>query len=114
MITNDVLKPMVIEVGDKTYTLEFNRNSVASAERAGLDLNRITTEPMNMIPLLFFAAFKMHQPFMTREETDKILFDELNGLTAEEVRRLGELYAAPTNALMNSGEGERKNARISL
>lgn len=114
MITTNAPKPITIEVDGKTYTLEFNRNSVASAERAGLNLALITTEPMNTIPLLFYAAFKWHHPDITRAETDRILFDVLGGLKPEEVARLGELYSAPTNALLNTTEGERKNAVISL
>ena len=113
MNTSNIPNPITLTIEGKTYTLEFNRNSVASAERAGLNLSLITTEPMNTIPLLFYAAFKMHQPWITRDETDKILFDVLGGLKPEEVQRLGELYAAPTNALLNAG-GERKNATISL
>ena len=113
MNTSNIPNPITLTIEGKTYTLEFNRNSVASAERAGLNLSLITTAPMNTIPLLFYAAFKMHQPWITRDETDKILFDVLGGLKQEEVQRLGELYAAPTNALLNDG-GERKNATISL
>ncbi len=113
MNTSNIPNPITLTIEGKTYTLEFNRNSVASAERAGLNLSLITTEPMNMIPLLFYASFKMHQPWITRDETDKILFDVLGGMKPEEVQRLGELYAAPTNALLNDG-GERKNATISL
>ena len=55
MATIERVKPIVLTIGDKTYTLEFNRNSVMSAERAGLDLARIVSEPMNTIPLLFYT-----------------------------------------------------------
>ena len=113
MATIEKVKPIVLTVEDKTYTLEFNRNSVASAERAGLVLADITTQPMNTLPLLFYAAFKFHHPEITLAETDRILFEVLGGLTSEEVARLGELFSAPTQALINEG-GERKNAKISL
>ena len=53
-------KPITIEVDGETYTLEFNRNSVVSAEQAGFRGELITEMPMTMIPLLFYAAFKMH------------------------------------------------------
>ena len=113
-MTIETVKPIILTIGDKTYTLEFNRNSVVSAERLGLDLEQIKTAPMNTIPLLFFAAFKMHHPEITRKETDNILFDTLGGLKPEEVQRLGELYAAPTNMLLNTSEVPRKNVTISL
>lgn len=111
----EITKPMIIEVNGETYTLEFNRNSVISAERAGFNPEKVTEMPMTMIPLLFFAAFKMHHPKITKEKTDAILFDELGGLNAEEAQKLVSLYAAPTNSLFRSAdEGERKNAKISL
>lgn len=111
----EIVKPMIIEIGGNTYTLEFNRNSVVSAERAGLVVDEVQTSPMTMIPLLFYAAFKMHHPKITREETDNILFNELGGLSGDEFKRLAELYAAPTSALFRKDDdGERKNAKISL
>lgn len=113
MATVETVKPMVIEAEGKTYTLEFNRNSVVSAERHGLNLSMIQEAPMTMIPLLFFAAFKKHHPNINREQTDHILFDVLGGLTADEVKRLGDLYNAPTATLFHDG-GERKNVTVSL
>ena len=110
----ETVKPMNITIGDKSYTLEFNRNSVVSAERLGLDLEQIKTAPMTAIPLLFFAAFKMHHPEISRKETDSILFETLKGVTKEELQRLMELYAEPTNALINDSEDNRKNVTISL
>ena len=102
----DKLKPMVItdpEAG-KEYTLEFSRKSVVKAEQAGLDVNQLESKSMTMIPLLFWGAFLMHHPYMTREQTDKILFDGLGGLGAEEMTYLGKLYAEPFNTLMASEE----------
>ena len=110
-------KPITIEVDGETYTLEFNRNSVVSAEQAGFRGELITEMPMTMIPLLFYAAFKMHHPKITREQTDSILFDkEEDGIiTGEFIERLSELYAVPTRALLRGKDaGEPKNVKISL
>lgn len=114
--TIEIVTPLVYEIDGKTYTLEFNRNSIMSAERAGLVIDEVQSAPMSTIPLLFFAAFKMHHPKITREETDDILFNKLNGLTEEEFKKLAELYAAPTKSLFYSaeGDGERKNVKVSL
>ena len=110
----DKLKPMVItdpEAG-KEYTLEFSRKSVMKAEQAGLDINQLESKSMTMIPLLFWGAFLMHHPHMTREQTDKILFDGLNGMSAEEMTYLGKLYAEPFNTLVaGSDEGIATNPR---
>lgn len=100
------LNPMVITDPDngREYTLEFSRKSVAKAEQAGFDVNRLESASMTMIPLLFWGAFLMHHPHMTREQTDKILFDGLGGLNEDEMAHLGKLYAAPFQTLIASEE----------
>ena len=106
------LNPMVITDPDagREYTLEYSRKSVTKAEQAGLDVNLIESKSMTMIPIMFWSAFLMHHPHMTREQTDKILFDGLGGLSAEEMEYLGKLYAAPFETLIASEE-EGKNPR---
>ena len=102
------LKPMTIVDPDngREYTLEFNRKSVVKAEQAGLDVNKFESSSMTMIPLLFWGAFQMHHPHMTREQTDKILFDGLGGLNEEEMGYLAKLYAEPFQTLIARGDGE--------
>lgn len=106
------VKPMVISDPEegREYTLEYNRKSVVKAESAGLDVNQLESKSMTMIPLLFWGAFLMHHPHMTKEQTDKILFDGLGGLSEEEMAQLGKLYAAPFQSLVAS-EGEGANPR---
>ena len=97
-------KPMIITDPEngKEYTLEFSRKSVAKTEQAGLDINKMDSQSMTMIPLMFWGAFQMHHPHMTREQTDKILFDGLGGLNEDELGYLGKLYAAPFESLIAS------------
>ena len=106
------LKPMVITDPDegREYTLEFSRKSVVKAEQAGLDVNAMESKSMTMIPLLFWGAFLMHHPHLTKEQTDKILFDGLGGLSESEMAYLGKLYAAPFQTLL-AREGESENPR---
>ena len=106
------LKPMIIEDPEtgKEYTLEFNRKTVSRAEQAGLDVQSIESKSMTMIPLLFWSAFLMHPPHMTREQTDKILFDGLGGLGEEEMAYLGKLYSAPFQTLI-AGSDKAENPR---
>ena len=112
MSKSERIKPMVIFDPDegREYTLEFNRRSVAKAEQAGLDVNELASKSMTMIPLMFWAAFLMHHPHMTRDQTDKILFDGLGGLNDTEMEYLGKLYAEPFQTLIAS-EGENVNPR---
>lgn len=111
------VNPITLTFKDgKTYTLEFNRNSVQSAERAGLTLHDVLemSKPATVIPILFFAAFKMHHPDMTLEKADKII-TEMDGLPNTVVQRLIELYVTPINTLIrDEDDGEAKNVTISL
>lgn len=109
-----IVKPIILEIDGTTYTLEFNRSSVVSAERIGLNIEDLQRTPLTTISLLFFCAFRMHHPEITHSESDSILFDKLCGGTEEMVKRLAELYAVPTSALFKYNEGNAKNVKISL
>ena len=100
------VEPMVITDPEESreYTLEYSRKTVSRVEQMGLDINQIESKSMTMIPLLFWGAFLMHHPHMTKEQTDKILFDGLGGLTAEEMEYLGKLYAEPFQTLVATSE----------
>lgn len=100
------VNPMVISDPDtgREYTLEYSRRTVAKTEQAGFDIQELDSKSMTMVPLMFWGAFLMHHPGMTREQADKILFDGLGGLQEEELKRLGELYAAPFQTLVASEE----------
>ena len=106
------LNPMVITDPDegREYTLEFTRRTVVKLERAGFDLNKMDSSPMTMIPLMFWGAFLARHPSMTREQTDKILFEGLGGLGEEEMAYLGKLYSAPFQTLI-AGSDESANPR---
>lgn len=108
MAKNEKVKPMVIIDPDegREYTLEFSRKTVAKAEQAGLEVNRLESASMTMIPILFWGAFLMHHPHMTRDQTDRILFEGLGGLNEQEMAHLGKLFAAPFQTLIASEENE--------
>ena len=114
-VKSERVKPMVITDPDESreYTLEYNRKAVVKVEQAGFDINQIESKPATMIPLLFWGAFLMHHPHMTKEQTDKILFDGLGGLRAEEMEYLAKLYAEPLQTLVaTEGEGNPRKMGI--
>ena len=110
------LKPMTIVDPDegREYTLEFSRRTVSKTELAGFDINQLEAKSMTMIPLLFWGAFLMHHPQMTREQTDKILFDGLGGLSEEEMGYLGRLYAVPFESLIASEDKETNPRKMAV
>ena len=110
------LNPMVITDPEngREYTLEFSRRSISKIEQAGFNINLIETQSMTMIPLMFWGAFLMHHPQMTREQTDKILFDGLGGLSEEEMGYLGRLYAVPFESLSASEDKEANPRKMAV
>jgi len=114
---NEKVKPLILtdnDTGDK-YTLEFSRESVRFAEARGFDLSDVNKHPMTKVPELFFYAFRMHHKNVARERTDKILFDDLGGLSPAALERICMLYSAPFEALVSTPEdSETKNARMTV
>jgi len=114
MENTERIKPIVIRDNESNteYTLEFNRESVRFAEARGFDIRDLDRFPMTKLPELFFYAFRMHHKNISRDKTDKILFDDLGGMPDGMAERLGALYGVPFNALAN--DGEAKNGRMTV
>ena len=106
---NEQVKPIIIHDTEAgiDYTLEFNRESIKFAEARGFDIDDVGKYPMTKIPELFYYAFRMHHKSVSREKTDRILFEELGGLPDGAAERLGALYAAPFEALSSKGEDKK-------
>lgn len=109
------VNPIIIrneDTGDE-YTLEFNRESIRFAEQRGFDIADVGKFPMTKLPELFFYAFRMHHRNVSREKTDRILFDDLGGMPDGMAERLGALYSAPFEALSNDN-GKAKNSKMTV
>ena len=98
---------------DEKYTLQFSRESAAALEQDGFKREDIGDMPMTRIPQIFYFAFKMHHPNITKEKTDAILFEDLGGLTNDQIERLASLYAAAYSTLINEN-GTPKNSRVTV
>ena len=112
---NEQVKPIVIHDEDNgvDYTLEFNREAIRFAEARGFNINDVERYPMTKLPELFYYAFRMHHRNVSREKTDRILFDDLGGMPEGMAERLGALYGVPFEALTN-GEDKAKNSRMTV
>ena len=113
---NEQVKPIIIHDAENEidYTLEFNRESVRFAEARGFDIDDVGKYPMTKIPELFYYAFRMHHRNVSREKTDRILFEDLGGLPEGCAERLGALYAAPFEALSNKEGKTGKNSKVTV
>lgn len=116
-MAKEKVKPIVLtdtETGEK-YTLEFTRDSVRFAEARGFEIEKLDKTPMTTIPDLFYYSFRANHKYVSREKADRILFEDLGGLPDGMVERLGELYAAPFESLIQTeDEGGEKNSRMTV
>ena len=102
--------PIEIECGEKRYVLDFDRASVEWAERHGFSVDDLSSgKAMTGLSDLFYYSVRKNHPQVTRQQTDKILFEEMGGLPEGVAERLGELYAQPYNALIQTEESAKKS-----
>lgn len=113
---SEEVKPIIIrdQTNGDVFVLEFNRDTVKMAEQRGFKIGAIdagvvvsTTED------LFYYAFKMHHPKMSKADTDKILYEKLHGMPEGMLLRLIDLYVLPIEALKQKEE-EAKNLTMTV
>ena len=108
------VKPIILKMEDgEEFTLEFSRESIRFAEARGFDIDEVAKYPMTRVPELFWYAFRMHHPRISKEQAERILIDDMGGMPKGMAERLGQLYAAPFEAL-SSDDGERKNCKVTV
>jgi hypothetical protein len=71
-------KTISFEYEGEKYTLEFNRETYEKTEKAGVTISRIENlaenpyDAVEVIPELWFRAFQMHHPDITRDKADEM------------------------------------------
>ena len=114
---NEKVKPIILRDADSgsEYTLEFNRESIRFAEMRGFDISDVDKFPMTKIPDLFYYSFRMHHKNVSREKTDRMIFEDWGGIGSLPeglLERLILLYAEPFNAT-TTGE-KPKNSKLTV
>ena len=108
----NTVKPMVIENPEtgRKLTVEYNRATILQMDRLGVIggdfLSNATNSPLTVASVLFYWGLRMHNPEVTQEEADELLFDEI-GLGDDVLERLSELFMTPYTSIMDA----RKNSR---
>lgn len=118
----DKINPIKIKIEEDNivYTLEFSRETVIFTNNQGFVRSEFEDRFEEMLPILFYGAFRMHHKKVSRNETDRILNEVLRGLKKDEIFRLLELYLAPRNALIRDDDDEEdddensKNCRATV
>jgi hypothetical protein len=106
------IKPITLESkkNGKVYTLEFNRASVKRAERLGFDIQEVTRKSMSGITDLFYYSFFMHHGnTVSKDDAERILFDEMHGMPDGVLDRLAELYAVCLESLYQDEENAKNS-----
>ena len=64
-MSKEKISPIVFKgTGDfegREFTLDYTRKTVVKAERAGLNVQAMDSQPMTMIYLMFWGAFQAHR-----------------------------------------------------
>lgn len=109
--TKERPEPIVLKnKNNDIYTLDFTRETCAAINKAGFNAEEIESNPEEMIPLLFFGAFRKNHRKVARNETDKIL-KEMGGMSAGMFERLCELYLQGREGLIVENEEFEENAK---
>lgn len=113
-----MVKP--IEIKDTrtndVYILEFSRESVMFAESKGFKVQDFAEGNgiLSGLSDLFFYAFRMHHPKVSKAVTDRFLFEDMKGMPNGMVERLVELYTEPFSSLLTEDDEERKNSVLTV
>lgn len=115
---NERVRPIVLHDhdGGRDYTLEFDLESVRFAQARGFDTDDIGKYPVIKTEELFYYAFRKNHKNVSKEKTDRILWNSLGGignLPDGFIERLILLYYDPINAVKNA-EGDGKNGSVTV
>ena len=102
------MSKITIKYEKDTYELEFNRNAVRMMESQGFNIDALTTQPVTMIPMLFYGAFSKNHTGIKRNTVDKI-YDSLSNKQGL-IGALVEMYAETVSALMEGSPETEGNA----
>lgn len=101
----------------REYVLEFDKESVKFAEDHGFVISRVADFPMTGIHDFFYYAFRKHHRNLSRQQTDKILDDELGGvggLPKGFIERLNQLYSVPFDNMVDEESGKNVKMQIEM
>ena len=92
---------------NRTYTLEYTRETVRTMESMGFIADELFTKPALRIPELFYGAFAAHHRGIKRKDVDR-MFNGLQG-RAELIQKLVEMYRDTLSTLMDEPDGVEGN-----
>lgn len=97
------------------YTLEYSRNSVRQMEQQGFVLEKLSKQPMNMVPLLVYGAFTKNHKGIKRSLVDEIyehITDKIGDGDNGFIHALLEMYAETVNTLTDNKSVDEGNKAV--
>lgn len=83
-----------LKANGKEYILEYDRETITYIEKMGFSLEKYSSQPMTMYPLLFKGAFYKHHKFVKEQEKEELYNNIRNRskLMNALVEMVGEAY----------------------
>ena len=103
-----------IEISEKTYTLELNRNSIKWLEANGFVAEEFEKKQLTFVDLLWTSGFIKNYPTMTISEGSTLLdkYESEGGDVQEIIEFLTEEYKNFILALTDTKSKSTKKAKI--
>lgn len=106
---------ITITYNKQEYVLEYSRNAVRQMEQQGFVLEKISEQPMNMVPLLVYGAFMKNNKGIKRSLVDEIyehITDKIGDGENGFIHALLEMYAETVNTLTDNNAVDEGNAAV--
>lgn len=116
-MTEEKIQPIKLYVKrlDETFELDFSKESVVFASNNQFDLDDVLKYPATHVPRLFYYAFRMHHKKLSKQQTDRILEEDMHGMTPKILERLMLLYnQAVTSNNVQDEEDLEKNGEVTV
>ena len=99
---------------NEEFVLEFNRDTVVWTNNHGFVPSKVDDNVEEMLPILWFGAFRMHHRNVSRAKTDELI-QKIGGITPKLLERLVDLYTVPRSTLIvDEDEDSVKNAVVTV
>lgn len=106
---------ITVTYNKKEYVLEYSRNTVRAMEQQGFALDKLSEQPMNMVPLLVYGAFQKNHKGINRKLVDEIydhITDKIGDGEDGFIHVLLEMYAETVNTLTDNADVDEGNRAV--
>lgn len=106
---------IILTYDNKDYTLEYSRNAVRQMEQQGFVLDKLSEQPMTMVPILVYGAFAKHHKGVKRTLVDEIyehIADKIGDGENGFIHALLEMYAETIQTLTDNTTADEGNMAV--